>query len=381
MKVLFVNENIGGHVTVHHHLRLALAARPDVEATFVDVPAATGARRLLAARVPGLSRLDLDLQPLRAQLAQSAWLHRRLDGLLDGVDAVHLYTHNAGLLSAGRWRRWPTVVSLDTTNAQNAYRLPGRRPTRFTPLTVRATAPFERRVYDAATLLIANSHWAADSLDGDYEIEPAKLHVLPFGIVGPDFGLGPAPGTAEIDRPRLVFVGRSLARKGGDKLLDVFERRFADRAELILVTAEQVDPRPGVRVVDDLQPGDPRLWPLLRSAAAFVFPSEIDMAPNAVIEAMTAGLPVIARPVGALPEMVGHGHNGLLIGPSDDDLAVAIEHLLDRPGERQRMGAASRARAVDRYDAITSTDRLLDVLASAISRHRRHPGQTGAEMA
>ena len=42
MRVLFVNENIGGHATVHAHLRAALAARPDVDARFLDVPPASG---------------------------------------------------------------------------------------------------------------------------------------------------------------------------------------------------------------------------------------------------------------------------------------------------------------------------------------------------
>ena len=176
-----------------------------------------------------------------------------------------------------------------------------------------------------------------------------------------------------------MFVGRSLARKGGQRLLDLYRRRFSDRAELVLVTNEPVDPSPGVEVVGDLQPGDPRLWGILRQGAVFVFPSEIDMAPNAVIEAMTAGLPVIARPVGALPEMVEHEVSGLLIGPSEPDLAEAIEQLLDQPELRRRMGAAGRARALTAYDAGASTSRLVEVLGDAVEAHRdRAEGQRRA---
>lgn len=376
MRVLFINENIGGHVTVHHHLRRALADHPEVEPTFLDLPPASGLRRLVGARIPGLAGLDLDLQPLRAQLAQSAWLHRRLPALTAEADAIHLYTHNAGLLSQSVWRTHPTVVSLDTTNRQNAYRLPGRSPTRFTPLTVAATVPFERRVYRAATTVVANSDWAAASLIGHYGLDPGSVRTLPFGILGPSFEPGPAPGTEPGPRPRLVFVGRSLARKGGLRLLDVHRRRFSDRADLVLVTNEPVESSPGVEVVDDLRPGDPRLWSILRQSAVFVFPSEIDMAPNAVIEAMTAGLPVIARPVGALPEMVEHDVSGLLIGPSEHDLTEAIEHLLDQPEERRRMGTAARARALASYDAAVSTSHLVELLAEAVEIHGR--GATGA---
>ena len=109
MKVLFVNENIGGHATVHHHLRLALDAVPDVDARFLDVPTAGPVRRVIGASVPGLGRLDLDLQPIRAQLALSAWVARRLERLAADVDVIHLYTQNAGLLSAATFRRVPTL--------------------------------------------------------------------------------------------------------------------------------------------------------------------------------------------------------------------------------------------------------------------------------
>ncbi|MEM7323184.1 MAG: glycosyltransferase family 4 protein [Actinomycetota bacterium] len=370
LRVLFINENIGGHATVHLNLRSALAHRGDIEPTFLDLPAPTGLARLAGAAIPGLARLDVDLQPLRAQLARSLGLARRLGATLDGVDAVHLYTHNAGLLSAATWRRVPTVVSLDTTNVQNGYRLPGRTPTALTPLTVSATKPFERRVYQAATLVVANSNWAADSLRRDYAVDGDKLRVQPFGIAAPDFGPGAAPGTRATERPRAVFVGRSLARKGGLQLLRVHQQHLAPRVDLTLVTAEQPAVGPGVELRTDLVPGDRRLWDVLRSAAMFVFPSEIDMAPNAVLEAMMAGLPVVARPVGAIPEMVEHGVSGLLIGPGDEDLTAAVTALLDDPERRRMMAEAARLRAMEYYDARATTDALIGLLGEAVGRHR-----------
>jgi hypothetical protein len=50
MRVLFVNENIGGHVTVHNNLRRSLTNRPDVDATFYNVPAPGLVRKVAAAR-------------------------------------------------------------------------------------------------------------------------------------------------------------------------------------------------------------------------------------------------------------------------------------------------------------------------------------------
>ena len=71
LRVLFVNENLGGHATMHQALRGVLNGHPEVSAEFLDVPAPGLARRLAAAPVPGLVRLDADLQSLRYQLAQS----------------------------------------------------------------------------------------------------------------------------------------------------------------------------------------------------------------------------------------------------------------------------------------------------------------------
>jgi len=108
----------------------------------------------------------------------------------------------------------------------------------------------------------------------------------------------------------------------------------------------------------------------LRSGAAFVFPSVIDQAPNAVLEGMAAGLPVVAMRVAALPEMVVDGETGRLVDPGDDQgLLEAITALLDDPGAAARMGAAGRARVLQRYDAEVTADALLAVLKEATNLH------------
>ncbi len=309
-----------------------------------------------------MARLDLDLQPLRAQLAASAWVRRRLAPAIERADVVHVYTHNCALLSSGVLAEVPTVVSLDSTTALNSTRLPYREPTRYTHLTVRASAWFERRVFGAADRVIANSNWAAESLRGDYGLDESKLLVFPFGIVAPAFD-GPAPGISD-DRPALVFVGRQLERKGGNRLLRLYREHLADRARLVLVTEDAVDPTPGVTVIGDLRPGDDRLWDVLRSGAVFVFPSPIDQAPNAVIEAMAAGLPVVALECAALPEMVLDGRSGFLIPPDapDTELLAAIERLVGDPTTMATFGEAARRRFKQHYDAHESTARLVSVL-------------------
>ncbi len=368
MNVLFINENIGGHATVHHHLRNALEQFPDVSATFLDAPAPGLLRRIVGASIPVLGPLDLDLQPLRAQLALSMAVRRRLRSLIDDADVVHLYTQNAGLTSLKLIRRRPLVVSLDTTNARNAYRLPYRAPTRFTPWSVPLAKWFERRIFDAADTIVANSAWAATSLRDDYRLSDDKIVVSPSGIA--------APAVTRIRRgkarPTIVFLGRQLESKGGLELLQAWRQHLADRADLMLVTKDDVAPEPGLTVINDLDQGSGRLWLLLADADILAFPSTIDQAPNAVIEAMAAGLPVVAVPVAGITEMVVDGVTGRHVPANDPNaLGNALAELVDDPEERERMGQAGRARFEAVYDIEQTVRSLLTVLSDAVAKHAR----------
>ncbi len=105
--------------------------------------------------------------------------------------------------------------------------------------------------------------------------------------------------------PEFVYVGRSMERKGGNMLLDVFRSQFQGRARLNLVTYEHIaQPGPDVRVHSDFTPGDVRLQLIFSRSIAFILPTEADMSPNSIIEAMAAGLPVISTRQGGIPEMV-----------------------------------------------------------------------------
>jgi len=367
-EVLFVNENLGGHASMHLALREALAqCHPGVVAEFVDVPGSGAIRRAFAAQLPVLGRLDLDLHPLRFQLAQSEVARRMLRSACESAsrpDVLHVYTQSVALRSVDLLRALPSVVSTDATFLQGAYHLPHRRPTRFTASAVRVAQRFERRVYDAATLVVAQSQWAADSLHDAYGIEWDRIRVIPFGL-----NLGhPPPRRAPDGLPEVTFVGATLDRKGGSRLLRVFREHLRDRCVLNLVTRDPLAPEPGVRVISDFEPGDPRLPELLARTAVFAFPTEMDNSPYSVLEAMRAGVAVVATRVGALPEMVQDGETGLLVTHDDDALAAAIGSLLDDPDTADRMGVAGRARFEAVYDARVTTAALLEVLTDARER-------------
>jgi glycosyltransferase involved in cell wall biosynthesis len=369
VRILFVNENIGGHATAHLHLEAALARHPGIDAEFFHVPAPGWLRRAFGVRIPGLARLDLDLQSLRAQLALSLVVRRALRRRAGTFDVLHVYTQNAGLLSAGLLRSVPSVVTTDATNALNAYRLPQRSPTRWTPKLLPLSQAFERRVYGAATLVVANSQYVEASLRDDYRLYDDRLRLQPIGIQIPDMPADSPTKTRPGPLPTITFVGHQLERKGGRRLIRLHQQHLATRCVLDLVTTETVEAHPNVRVHGDITAGDPRLWTILAHSTAFVFPSEIDSFGYAVLEAMAMGVPIVALRAGAMPEIIEDGVSGFLVDPGDDQgLVSAIETLLDAPDLRARMGAAARQRVQERYDIRRNAAGLVEILIEARER-------------
>lgn len=366
-RVLFLNENLGGHASMHLALADTLAqTAPDLDTELLSVPPPGLLRRAVATSLPVIGRFDLDFASFRFQLAQSV-VARRLLQRARPYDVLHAYTQNAVLCSVDLLAARPSVVSTDATTTQGAYHLPYRRPTRFTASTLGPVQRLERRVYEAATLVVAQSEWAAASLRSVYGVEPDRLFVIPFGLeVGPPPERRPAPGL-----PEVTFVGTNLDRKGGERLLRAFRAHLRDRCVLNLVTRDTVAPEPGVVVHNDFTPGDPRLPELLARTSVFAFPTEMDNSPYSVLEAMRAGVPVVTTRVGALPEMVVDGVTGLLVPHDDDALAHAIGTLLDAPEQAARMGAAGRERVESLYDAQVTTAALLEVLVEARARFGR----------
>jgi glycosyltransferase involved in cell wall biosynthesis len=82
----------------------------------------------------------------------------------------------------------------------------------------------------------------------------------------------------------------------------------------------------------------------------FAFPSLMEASPNAVLEAMAAGLAVAATNVGGIPEVVRHEDNGLLVAPGDPaPLADAVQRLVTEPGLAERLGRRARATVEQRF--------------------------------
>jgi glycosyltransferase involved in cell wall biosynthesis len=115
-----------------------------------------------------------------------------------------------------------------------------------------------------------------------------------------------------------------------------------------------------------------------RTADVFALSSDFDNSPNAVLEAMACGLPVVATDVGGVRDFVVDRAGGAVVPPGDAAaLAKALERFLAQPDEARAAGAHNRLKASTEFSWRTSALRLLDVYRRAI-RARRHGERASA---
>ncbi len=209
---------------------------------------------------------------------------------------------------------------------------------------------------------------------------PNTADVALFGNMPADT---PAPWLARGDRA-VLFVGRLSAPKGVYDLFDAIPRvieRHPEARFVLVGVAESDAMERVVRAEAERRGIAPRiafLGPLegRDKAAAFVtsemivVPSWTEAFPLVIPEAMAAGLPVVATAVGAIPDFVKDGEDGLLVAPkASPELADSICCLLEDEGVRRRVRERVRARAPREFAIEVGcrkvTETIRDVLGSA----------------
>lgn len=185
-------------------------------------------------------------------------------------------------------------------------------------------------------------------------IDPGRVHVVQ-PAVDPALFSGPlSDPLPSVRRPRIVFVGRLVAAKGVNVLLEA-ARRLDDDVHLVIVgdgperaALEQRTRLHGlgerVSFTGFLDHQDiPRL---LAHADILVLPSFYEELGSILIEAMESALPVVASRTGGIPEVVSHGVNGLLVEPGDaGELAAAMARILDDQTLAKRLSKGQRQAA------------------------------------
>lgn len=280
---------------------------------------------------------------------------------VDDVDGFFVHTTTIALLSADLFRERPLVVSSDGTpmNKRGMRAAYGMRPEgRVSELAKRAVY---RQAFRRAAGFVAWSNWTRLSFIEDYGCPPDAVKVIPPGINLADF----APGDRSHSLPRILFVGGDFERKGGDLLLDVFRRRLRGRAELVLVTRSPVPAEEGVTVYRDISPNSVKLRELFATCDVFTLPTRADCYSLVCMEALAAGMPLVATDVGGISDLVRNGETGYLVNVDDwQSIADALEKLVDDPARRKEMGAAGREEALRRFDARRNARELFEFVRS-----------------
>lgn len=183
---------------------------------------------------------------------------------------------------------------------------------------------------------------------------PERLHVIYNGVRDTDLRARP-----EAAPPRIISVARFEEPKDHATLLDALALLREEAWELDLVGDGPLELAMRARA-DALGIGDrvhfrgyrPEPAEALARAQVFALSSRSEGFPRSILEAMRAGLPVVASDVGGVAEGVTHGANGLLVRRQDAAaLASALRVLIRDSSERQRLGLAARQTYEQRFNA------------------------------
>jgi L-malate glycosyltransferase len=293
-------------------------------------------------------------------------------------DLIHVHGlsyHASAAALAGRWFNRPTLVKLansgrasDILKMRSDQQLPGERHLLPGALT--------------CDRFIATNPQIVQELIGT-GVPAGKITPLPNGVENET--IHPKTAYALHDPIRLIYLGRLHEQKGINVLLEAVHRLRQQRPALkiclqllgdgparkeLAALSQQLGTASIVDFTGTVEPA----YPHLKQADIFILPSRAEGISNALLEAMSCGLPVIASDVPGNADVVRHGHNGLLFPFDDPDtLAEAITLLIDHPELRQRFGTAARQTVDLHFDLNRITEQYISIYRDLLSNHSYQP--------
>jgi colanic acid/amylovoran biosynthesis glycosyltransferase len=209
-------------------------------------------------------------------------------------------------------------------------------------------------------MLVDEGHWE-------------KIHVVRCGL---DLnGFPPNRRASRSGVTEILTVGRLVSVKGHGVLLEAIAR-LAESGESVTATfvgdgprraaLEQLARQLGIadRVSFAGRVGQDDIGRYYEDADVFCLPSFSEGLPVVLLEAMAAGLPVVASRIAGIPELIEHGRSGLLVPPGRADLlADALGTLLVDPGRRADLAAEARRRVGSEFDVDASAEQLRELMA------------------
>jgi glycosyltransferase involved in cell wall biosynthesis len=236
-------------------------------------------------------------------------------------------------------------------------------------LRLTAESTFERYRARTADGVLTSSAYSARVIERDYGIEPDSVRVVPEGIELSRWRSALESAQAlPRDPPGLLCVAHLYPRKDVAGLLQAMARLRSAAVLRVVGTGPELDRLKalagslglGARAEFAGHVSFARLAAEYRRAAVFCLPSRQEGFGIVFLEAMAAGLPVVAAHAGAAPEVLGG--SGVLVPPGDPAaLASALEALLADPMRRAAL-AADGLRRVERFEADAVAGEFLEAV-------------------
>lgn len=282
---------------------------------------------------------------------------------------LHLHSSKAGLLGrlAGKLTGVPQI--LFTAHGFSFH-------AQLHPIAMRVFAFLERTLAPLADVIVPVSDYDRQRALQFRVCEPERLHCVPNGISPSRFeghdraGMRAALGMPE-ETVLVGMVARFAHPKDHEGLLEAMRPLLSDSDAVRLVLIGGGPEMPRIRRLAETLGvagqvvflGDRDDIPqLLAALDLFVLTSKFEGLPISVLEAMAAGLPVIASEVGGVPELVTHGETGMCVPAEDvEALREALCSLIADPAARERLGRKGRERARTEFTA-TKTVRGIEAL-------------------
>jgi len=217
--------------------------------------------------------------------------------------------------------------------------------------------PFAATSYDVLEAFdaVVTTGATTEAVCEESDVDPVEINP---GVDTDQF----TPATASVDGLRFLFVGRFVPAKNLTTLVDAFAtvRERVPGAKLTLVGDgplwDKVTERVRANGLGDavMLPGyvpNEDLPEYYRRATATVLSSSHENFPIVLLEAFSAGTPVVAPNLGAVSRIVDDGENGLLVEPkSASMLADAMERLTQSPEQAEAMGERGRRKATREFE-------------------------------
>ncbi len=220
--------------------------------------------------------------------------------------------------------------------------------------------PTEKALIERAAIVFTMSRHVSDSIVEFYNVPSDRVRCVGAGFNARRLGVEPA---SETYAKNILFVGLDWERKGGPQMVEAFARVRENHpdAKLIVVGCEPEVAVPGVEVLG-VVPIE-RVGELMAGACCFCMPSLREPFGLVYLEAMNAGLPVVALNLGAPRDLVENGETGFLVEPYDiAGLAGALEKLVANSELCAMMGKKGRARVSSEYTWEVAQARMAEAM-------------------